>query len=63
MLVVSGELDLTMGGPSSALDTASNHRRTLYATIDRRDMSPTLMIHDFPDPNQHSPQRTATLIL
>ncbi len=61
MLVVSGVLDPTAGGPSVPLDTASNHRRTLYATIDRRDMSPTFMIHDFPDPTQHSPMRMATV--
>ncbi|MEZ6150205.1 MAG: DUF1553 domain-containing protein [Pirellulaceae bacterium] len=61
MLVVSGELDPTAGGPATPLDIATNHRRTLYATIDRQDMSPTLMIHDFPDANQHSPMRTATV--
>lgn len=61
MLVVSGELEPTTGGPATPLDTETNHRRTLYATVDRRDMSPTLMIHDFPDANQHSPMRTATV--
>lgn len=61
MLVVSGELDPTAGGPATPLDIATNHRRTLYSTIDRQDMSPTLMIHDFPDANQHSPMRTATV--
>ena len=61
MLVVSGELDPAAGGPAAPLDTATNHRRTLYASIDRQDMSPTLMIHDFPDANQHSPMRTATV--
>ncbi len=61
MLVVSGGLDPTAGGPAAPLDTASNHRRTLYASVDRQDMSPTLMIHDFPDANQHSPMRTDTV--
>lgn len=61
MLVVSGELNPIAGGPAAALDTATNHRRTLYASIDRQDISPTLMIHDFPDANQHSPMRTATV--
>lgn len=61
MLVVSGELEPTAGGPATPLDIAINHRRTLYAIIDRGDMSPTLMIHDFPDANQHSPMRTPTV--
>ena len=62
MLVASGNLDVAkIGGPSLALDDVDNHRRTLYATIHRRDMSPTLMVHDFPDPTQHSPARTSTV--
>ncbi|QEG00403.1 Planctomycete cytochrome C [Stieleria maiorica] len=61
MLTASGELSLDMGGPSIDLDAANNHRRTLYATVHRRDMSPTLMVHDFPDPTQHSPKRTPTI--
>ncbi|QDV21793.1 PSD1 and planctomycete cytochrome C domain-containing protein [Aureliella helgolandensis] len=60
MLQVSGELTLSRGGPAVALEEPDNHRRTLYATVNRRDISPTLMIHDFPDPNQHSPQRSPT---
>jgi hypothetical protein len=61
MLVASGTLDGTIGGPSIDLDSAKNHRRTLYGTVHRRDMSTTLMIHDFPDPTQHSPRRNSTL--
>lgn len=60
MLAVTGVLDRKTGGPSIALDHATNHRRTLYGTIHRRDLSTTLQIHDFPDPNQHSPQRSST---
>jgi cytochrome c551/c552 len=61
MLFAAGRLDLTMGGPSLDLASENNRRRTLYATIHRRDMSPTLQIHDFPDPTQHSPKRHATV--
>jgi Protein of unknown function (DUF1553)/Protein of unknown function (DUF1549)/Planctomycete cytochrome C len=61
MLATSGELDLTLGGPSLKLSESTNHRRTLYATVHRRDMSTTLQIHDFPDPTQHSPQRSSTI--
>ena len=60
MLSASGVLDLSMGGPSVELDSAENHRRTIYATVHRRDMSTTLTIHDFPDPTQHSPSRSFT---
>ncbi len=60
ILTASGVLDLTMGGPSLAIDSADNRRRTIYATVHRRDMSTTLTIHDFPDPTQHSPMRSST---
>ncbi|QDT05652.1 Planctomycete cytochrome C [Rubripirellula lacrimiformis] len=61
MLLASDRLDKKMGGDSVDVDAPNNHRRTLYATIHRRDMSPTLMVHDFPDPTQHSPQRVPTV--
>ena len=61
MLMASNELTQTIGGPSIDLDANGNRRRTLYATVHRRDMSPTLMVHDFPDPTQHSPKRTPTI--
>ena len=60
MLKAAGVLDLTPGGPSRDLDELGNHRRTLYCTIHRRELSTTFQIHDFPDPNQHSPQRFST---
>lgn len=60
MLSASGQLDLTIGGPSLPLEDPKNQRRTLYATIHRHEMSTTLQIHDFPDPNAHSPQRSMT---
>ncbi len=60
ILAATGALDPKLGGPSVELDAAENHRRTIYATVHRREMSTTLMIHDFPDPNQHSPMRSST---
>jgi mono/diheme cytochrome c family protein len=60
MLSASGVLDLTMGGKSISLDQEGNSRRTLYGTVHRRDMSNTLLMHDFPDPTQHSPKRSQT---
>ena len=60
MLASSGQLNREMGGPSITLDDPKNLRRTLYATVHRRDMSTTLQIHDFPDPTAHSPHRSIT---
>ncbi len=60
MLSTTGELDLTMGGPSLDLKDPKNLRRTIYGTIHRRDMSTMLLMHDFPDPTTHNPQRLST---
>jgi hypothetical protein len=60
ILQVSGQLDLTAGGSSVALDDPNNVRRTIYSTIHRREMSTMLLTHDFPDPTSHSPQRVST---
>ena len=60
MLFASGQLDDRMGGASLELEGEANHRRTLYATVHRREMSTMLLTHDFPDPNAHSPNRGRT---
>ncbi|MEZ6087234.1 MAG: PSD1 and planctomycete cytochrome C domain-containing protein [Pirellulaceae bacterium] len=60
MLTVSGQMDHQMIGPSMDFDDAKNRFRTLYTTVHRRDMSKVLQLHDFPDPNAHSPQRIPT---
>ena len=60
MLAATGELDSTIGGPSIALTAKDNHRRTIYGMIHRREMSTMLLMHDFPDPTAHSPQRVST---
>lgn len=61
ILCCSDDLRNQIGGASIDLEDPGNRRRTIYATVHRRDMSPTLMIHDFPDPTQHSPTRTSTV--
>ncbi|MCA8988824.1 MAG: PSD1 domain-containing protein [Planctomycetaceae bacterium] len=61
MLSASGVLDLSMGGKSSSLDEPGNKRRTIYGSVHRREMSTTLLMHDFPDPTQHSPKRSQTI--
>ena len=60
LLAVSGELDLSLGGPAVELAQASNHRRTLYGLVKRRELSDILRLHDFPDPITHSPSRIPT---
>ncbi len=60
MLSATGVLNTSTGGVSQELDNTDNNRRTIYATVHRRDMSTTLTIHDFPDPTQHSPARSST---
>lgn len=60
LLAVSGELDLTLGGPAVELSQPTNHRRTLYGLVKRRELSDILRLHDFPDPVTHSPSRIPT---
>ena len=61
MLAVSGQLVLEIGGPPQSLSHAGNRRRTIYGEIDRRDLESVLRIHDFPDPDAHSPAREETI--
>lgn len=60
MLVASGELQRQTGGPAIAADDPAHVRRTLYTRIHRRDVARLLQLHDFPDPNLHSPGRMDT---
>jgi hypothetical protein len=60
LLAVSGELDLTLGGPALELAQPANRRRTLYGLVKRRELSDILRLHDFPDPITHSPSRIPT---
>lgn len=60
MLVVTGELDRSLGGDDRELADATHRRRTIYGTIRRRELSDILRLHDFPDPVAHSGSRTLT---
>ena len=60
MLVVTGELDRSLGGDDRELGDVSHRRRTIYGTIRRRELSDILRLHDFPDPVAHSGSRTQT---
>ncbi len=61
ILTVTGQIDLKMGGPASAISDLKNVRRSLYGASDRQDMDPMLRIHDVPDPGAHNPWRTETI--
>ena len=60
ILATTGALDTRMGGPSIDLDAKGNTRRTAYARISRSRLNPLLKLYDFPDPNQHAPNRELT---
>lgn len=60
ILSTAGTLDPAAGGPSVELEGESNFRRTAYAKVSRARLNPLLKLYDFPDPNQHSPNRELT---
>jgi mono/diheme cytochrome c family protein len=62
ILTVAGRLETPMGGPSVSVDSASNHRRTVYAAVSRHDLAWMLRLFDFPDPNITSGSRTETTV-
>ena len=59
-LAVTGQLDLTMSGPSRPVDDLKNVRRTLYVTVAREELHHMLRMHDFPEASSHSPRREPT---
>lgn len=61
MLFTTGTLDNSLGGGSEELSQPGHHRRTLYGTVKRRELTDILRLHDFPDPITHSPSRTSTM--
>jgi hypothetical protein len=62
MLAVAGNLDLTIGGPSTDLASAACHRRTLYGAVSRHELNPLLRLFDFPDANITSDERPVTTV-
>jgi hypothetical protein len=57
MLVGSGTLGTTLGGPARDLGEPGNNRRTLYGIVKRRELHDLLRLHDVPDATIHSPTR------
>ncbi|MCC6511286.1 MAG: DUF1553 domain-containing protein, partial [Pirellulaceae bacterium] len=62
LLLVSGNLDSSIGGSSVNLADKNNRRRTLYAAISRHELNPVLRLFDFPDPNLTSERRSLTTV-
>lgn len=63
LLLVSGELDLQMGGrPVEIFAPAYTPRRTIYGFLDRQFLPGVLRVFDFANPDMHSPQRHLTTV-
>ena len=61
LLVTGGALDPALyGQPVEGIE--KSRRRTIYTFIDRQSMPGLLRAFDFPDPNQHAPQRSSTTV-
>ena len=62
-LAVSGQLDLTMGGPSVKIESPPfANRRTVYSFIDRQNLPGLFRTFDFASPDTHSPKRYSTTV-
>jgi cytochrome c553/mono/diheme cytochrome c family protein len=59
LLLAAGKLDLTLGGPSAALD-ANNFRRTIYGKVSRFQLDRLLALFDFPSPSASAELRNVT---
>lgn len=62
ILAVSGNLDLTAGGPSGEVDDVGFVRRTIYGKVSRHDLSRLLKLFDFPAPNISADKRSDTTL-
>jgi hypothetical protein len=60
ILQATGNLDASLGGPSSDVDQSTNKRRTVYARISRGRVSGVMQLYGFPEPTMHSPGRETT---
>ncbi len=63
LLVASGELDPSVGGPAVDLfEQPWPRRRTIYGRIDRQNLPNLFRTFDFASPDTHSPQRFTTTV-
>ena len=61
-LAATGELDLRAGGKPAELLANDNARRTLYALVNRENLSTVLRNFDFANPDLSIPQRSDTIV-
>jgi len=63
LLMVAGDLDLTVGGPSvKGIMDSSNRRRTIYTHVDRQNLPGVFRTFDFPPPDVSSGTRDNTTV-
>jgi hypothetical protein len=62
LLMVSGQLDQSFGGPTADLGNGQNRRRTVYCKVSRHELNGLLRLFDFPDANITSERRTETTV-
>jgi hypothetical protein len=60
LLEVTESLDDKPAPLSDDLDSAENHRRTVYGRVSRGKLNTVLALYDFPDPTMTAPQRDLT---
>jgi hypothetical protein len=61
VLLVSGTLDMRLGGPAVPLTPLAD-RRTIYGRVSRYKMDEFLQLFDFPSPSQSAEQRFSTSV-
>lgn len=63
LLLISGQLDLTVGGRSvEGASDPLNHRRTVYGLVDRQDLPAFYRAFDFAAPDQCAERRPRTTV-
>jgi hypothetical protein len=63
LLLISGQLDLSMGGRSSNLEAEPlNRRRAVYGLVNRQDLPAMYRAFDFPVPDQCVERRPRTTV-
>jgi len=62
LLAVSGNVDLTIGGPAVDITKSSAKRRTIYGFIERQNLPGMFRTFDFASPDATSPQRYQTTV-
>jgi hypothetical protein len=65
ILALGGQLELTMGGPPVQLDVGAggfSHRRTIYGTVDRRNLPEVYGQFDFANPDITTGKRYETTV-